>query len=697
VVSCEVGDNCTLAVHSEASQLSIRSTTSSIANMALNKKGRIRPEMRMRAMKTRSRRRKGRRLHERDPKRKRKQQEAPRESEASPPYGKNVNAWLMYGSHLENLIPAATSPLPTYLINLSLDVLRKSSNTVHPAFGLPLPTLLSPQTLLDIGVGLAFTRGLYGFTYPSADLSILKGYLGFGGPLLVKKKDQLIDLVLLLIDKTKSERGYSNTAQLITRILHTLVGVYPLNSRFVNDKEWTSAVPSGEEIQFVLDFLDRVASPTLSKIEQLLQDTSFWDNASRNDFCRYLQACRAIWAGLPTFIKEEPKNVANHRMYGRRISRTRCATPRRRGWFHASGSSRRLLSESSRSPVRFGEVVPEVCGEASPKDCGEDRVDTVMAVSRAINVYLLDHGLTKGRLDAFQKSYSATRDMNRMRSRQVENCRLVFVKRAQLYHSSRVYMHSLYRRRNALDDALITQLVELSLSPYTRVRRHVQPVLQIVFGSYVRSTRFPLPTFLQALTKGNDPDRMKGALYVLSNKGIASYAITDLGFHRRLLISLLGCQHEEKPSIQKLVGVMAHECNVHLGASHTDAYALRTPAVDQALDELRQEFSPSAVNTDLLKDAASKTPVALTKLMMFVKYRTYSKDSWIVEEETFPFYRSDDMEEERRRRQAADLSTFVESVTEINPSLFTERLPVISHTEREVIARVLDPPDATEE
>jgi hypothetical protein len=38
---------------------------------------------------------------------------------------------------------------------------------------------------------------------------------------------------------------------------------------------------------------------------------------------------------------------------------------------------------------------------------------------------------------------------------------------------------------------------------------------------YLRSTRYVLPTLLGALSKGNDPDRMKGALYVLGNKGIS--------------------------------------------------------------------------------------------------------------------------------------------------------------------------------
>lgn len=37
---------------------------------------------------------------------------------------------------------------------------------------------------------------------------------------------------------------------------------------------------------------------------------------------------------------------------------------------------------------------------------------------------------------------------------------------------------------------------------------------------YVRSTRLVLPKLYDALGKGNDPDRMKGALYILWNKGI---------------------------------------------------------------------------------------------------------------------------------------------------------------------------------
>ena len=60
---------------------------------------------------------------------------------------------------------------------------------------------------------------------------------------------------------------------------------------------------------------------------------------------------------------------------------------------------------------------------------------------------------------------------NRYWPRQRENSSLVFSKRAHVYHSGRLYMHALYRRRSALDDQILNELVELSLSPYVRIRR----------------------------------------------------------------------------------------------------------------------------------------------------------------------------------------------------------------------------------
>ena len=57
---------------------------------------------------------------------------------------------------------------------------------------------------------------------------------------MLKYKRQILDLIMLLVDMTKGERGYTSAGRLITRILHTVAETYPLNGRFVNTDTWNS-------------------------------------------------------------------------------------------------------------------------------------------------------------------------------------------------------------------------------------------------------------------------------------------------------------------------------------------------------------------------------------------------------------------------------------------------------------------------
>lgn len=69
---------------------------------------------------------------------------------------------------------------------------------------------------------------------------------------------------------------------------------------------------------------------------------------------------------------------------------------------------------------------------------------------------------------------------------------MAVLKRAQLYHCSRMYLNAMYRQRSPLDDKLIRDLVELSLSQYTRLRRYCQSVVRSV--SEVCPRRQPIMT-----------------------------------------------------------------------------------------------------------------------------------------------------------------------------------------------------------
>ena len=57
---------------------------------------------------------------------------------------------------------------------------------------------------------------------------------------------------------------------------------------------------------------------------------------------------------------------------------------------------------------------------------------------------------------------------------------MTILKRAHLYHYNRMYLNAMYRQRSPLDDKLIHDLVELSLSQYTRLRRYCQSIVRSV-------------------------------------------------------------------------------------------------------------------------------------------------------------------------------------------------------------------------
>ncbi|PSR80951.1 hypothetical protein PHLCEN_2v6586 [Hermanssonia centrifuga] len=264
-------------------------------------------------------------------------------------------------------------------------------------------------------------------------MAILRGCLGYGGAALLKYREQFIELVSLLVDKTKSERGYTGTGRLISRILHTVASVYPINTRFVNTDKWNDPefnrshniywgslyeaedvkiewhgkpyimmhfrlpltgllVPSTEEIDLVLEILDKIASPALDKVGNLLATAGKWDNVDRNDFCRPSRRQESLFyeeseveALLVTplalkagFVLEDPSDPRYQKVVAHRL--------------------------------RFGNVIHRASVALQQNLAGEDHIDAVISVSKAIDVYLLEYAMTRTAFDGLQKAYTMTRE-----------------------------------------------------------------------------------------------------------------------------------------------------------------------------------------------------------------------------------------------------------------------------------------------
>jgi proteasome activator subunit 4 len=252
--------------------------------------------------------------------------------------------------------------------------------------------------------------------------------------------------------------------------------------------EWH--VPSDAETAFVLEILDKVVQPSLDTLNKLLEVApKDRDNIWRNDFCRYvvsivaryerrlnsplrrrLHLVRSSWSSLSTFYLEQPKTVVNSHLDACEIEELTARSLDVKAGFTLTDPSDPRYQSVVAHRARFADFLHRA-SVSLQQSGGEDHIDAVMSVTKGIDVYLLEYGMSRGSYQALKKNHNTVKDLSRMWATQKEFPRPLWVERAQLYHSSRVHMHALLRRRSATDDQLLEDLVEFSLSPYTRVRK----------------------------------------------------------------------------------------------------------------------------------------------------------------------------------------------------------------------------------
>lgn len=60
--------------------------------------------------------------------------------------------------------------------------------------------------------------------------------------------------------------------------------------------------------------------------------------------------------------------------------------------------------------TRFGTVVHRAANALQQPNEGEDHIDAVIGISKAIDVYLLEYAMTRGNFDSLRKAYTQQRE-----------------------------------------------------------------------------------------------------------------------------------------------------------------------------------------------------------------------------------------------------------------------------------------------
>jgi proteasome activator subunit 4 len=125
----------------------------------------------------------------------------------------------------------------------------------------------------------------------------------------------------------------------------------------------------------------------------------------------YLHICKSVWSGLPTLYQEPEKDVVNPCL-NEDIEVQSLVVSRMdvKAGFVLTDPEDHRYQTVSKHRARFGDVLQRAASVLRHNHDGEDHIDAVMAVTKALEVYLLDYGITRSSFDSSQKNYAHSRE-----------------------------------------------------------------------------------------------------------------------------------------------------------------------------------------------------------------------------------------------------------------------------------------------
>lgn len=126
---------------------------------------------------------------------------------------------------------------------------------------------------------------------------------------------------------------------------------------------------------------------------------------------RYLHAARSVWGGLPTFLLQGAKQVVNPCLNAEIEVPELLVTPLDvKAGFALTNPSDPQYQRALAHRTRFGQLAHRAADVLRKESEGEDHIDAVIGVSRAIDVYLLEYAITRSSFESLTKAYRQARE-----------------------------------------------------------------------------------------------------------------------------------------------------------------------------------------------------------------------------------------------------------------------------------------------
>ena len=126
---------------------------------------------------------------------------------------------------------------------------------------------------------------------------------------------------------------------------------------------------------------------------------------------RYLHAARSVWGGLPTFLLMGAKDVVNPCLNEDVEVSELLVTPLDvKAGFVLTDPEHPQHKRAMAHRTRFGNIIHRASNILRQESEGEDHIDAVIGVSRAMDVYLLEYAMTRSNFESLSKAYRQARE-----------------------------------------------------------------------------------------------------------------------------------------------------------------------------------------------------------------------------------------------------------------------------------------------
>lgn len=393
------------------------------------------------------------------------------------------------------------------------------------------------------------------------------------GASLMAHRKVLEELLELTIESCRSDRGYRYAGKLLKRITKSLVDVLPVESRSVPPTKWEDTtymskhwehwgdvtdpndiglewnIPGDAEKDFALGLVEKWAARAfeqLATVQNQLASGTIESRDASNEIAKWLLVIKNVLSGMQS-MRVDPDVPGSARR--RVIAGYAFADPRDPRYARAK-DLREKIGRTLHETVAF------------MKEKREDDIEAFKVLTKVIGVFICDSSLNANKLDQTVRGYKWYKGMISVPGDHHRFARWVLVLRVSAQQLIRLRFNNRSLPRSQNTATLLEDLVDLSLSRYSKVRQFAQSFLAVSLHVYPSASFELAPKALEVVeqTPSNgaalaeeDSDRFKGALNLLQLNRINSACLADPSLQRRFFLALTKSQFAEKPTLQELV------------------------------------------------------------------------------------------------------------------------------------------------